>query len=277
MSYGARLDFIAEGLPIILKSAQGFWNASCLLDQSRREASVLEGFAEEECAKILILLDVVRCPASQVSVRVGRIVKKVFYDHLARLIYAKAQSWKPVDVTQLQEYVDTERQGHYLEGGMSEYIMPNWAIYSRESTMYADIEVHEDEKPRWSDPHHWSGIAMRMKPISLQLAEALSALGVFTRAGLQATADTWGAVDFVDNQGYSEARDLTRQLATRLEADGLVSGEARDSDGHSFYNLWQLPMYNLDFTKIEVPLEQLEAEREAAYWAEVGYGHHGDY
>ena len=277
MSYGARLDFIAEGLPIILKSAQGFWNASCLLDQSRREASVLEGFAEEECAKILILLDVVRCPASQVSVRVGRIVKKVFYDHLARLIYAKAQSWKPVDVTQLQEYVDTERQGHYLEGGMSEYIMPNWAIYSRESTMYADIEVHEDEKPRWSDPHHWSGIAMRMKPISLQLAEALSAIGVFTRAGLQATADTWGAVDFVDNQGYSEARDLTRQLATRLEADGLVSGEARDSDGHSFYNLWQLPMYNLDFTKIEVPLEQLEAEREAAYWAEVGYGHHGDY
>lgn len=196
---------------------------------------------------------------------------------LARLIYAKAQSWKPVDVAQLQEYVDTERQGHYLEGGMSEYIMPNWALYSRESTMYADIEIHEDGKPQWSDPHQWSGAVMRMKPTSLLLAEALSAIGVFTRTGLQATADVWGAVDFVDTQGYSTALDLTRQLAARLDAEGLVAEEVRDSDRHAFYNLWQLPMYNLDFSKIDVPLEQLEAEREAAYWAEVGYEHHGDY
>lgn len=277
MSYDARLDFIAEGMPIILKSAQGFWNASCQLEQSPREANVLEGFAEEEAAKTLILLDIVRCPSAQVGSRVGRIVKKVFYDHLARLIYAKAQSWKPVDTTQLQQYVDGERRAHYLEGGMSEFIMPNWAIYSRESTMYADIEVHEDGEPQWSDPHNWSGGVMRMKPTSLLLAEALSAFGVFTRAGLQATSEIWDAVDFVDGQGCSESRALTRQLAMRLDAEKLVTEVATDSHGHAFYNLWQLPMYNLDFTKIEVPLEQLEAEREAAYWAEVGFDHHSDY
>lgn len=116
MSYSARLDFIAEGLPNILKSAQGFWNASRQLNRSPREARVLVGFAEEEAAKTLILLDIVRCPPVQVSSRVGRIVKKVFYDHLARLIYAEAQSWKPVNVAQLQEYVDTKHQSHYLEG-----------------------------------------------------------------------------------------------------------------------------------------------------------------
>lgn len=270
MSHATRLDFIAEGLPIILGSAQGFWNAACRLKDDSREASVLEGFAEEEAAKVLVLMDLVRCPSAQVNARIGRIVRKIFYDHLARLIYAKAQSWRPVNVAQLQEYIDTERQGHYLEGGMSEYIVPNWALYSRESTMYADIEVHEDEQPRWSDPRHWSGIAMQMQPLALQLAEALSALGIFTRRGLQATSDIWGQVDFVDKEGPAEARDLARLLAEQLELNGLVTEAADESHVRSFYNLWQLPMYNLEFGKIEVSMEKLVAEREAAFWSEVG-------
>lgn len=277
MSYRARLDFIAEGLPIILKSAQGFWNASRQLDRSPREARVLECFAEEEAAKTLILLDLVRCPSTHLSSRIGRIVKKVFYDHLARLIYAEAQSWKTVNVTQLQEYVDTKRQSHYLEGRMNEYIMPNWALYSRESAMYADIEVYEDGKPQWGDPHQWSEVMIGTKPISLLLTEALSALGLFSRAGVQATADVWRAVNFVDSQGYSEARNLTHRLAARLDKEGLVTEQANESHVHAFYNLWQLPMYSIDFNKIDVSLEQLKAEREAAYRAEVGYEHYDDY
>lgn len=39
-----RLEFLAEGLPIILRSAQGFWQSSQQLRQSHgREAKVLEG------------------------------------------------------------------------------------------------------------------------------------------------------------------------------------------------------------------------------------------
>jgi hypothetical protein len=48
-----RLDLIAEGLPIILESARGFWTASEQLADKPREADVLEGFTEEEAAKIL--------------------------------------------------------------------------------------------------------------------------------------------------------------------------------------------------------------------------------
>lgn len=222
---------------------------------------MLVGFAEEEAAKTLILLDIVRCPPAQVSSRVGRIVKKVFYDHLARLIYAEAQSWKPVNVAQLQEYVDTKHQSHYLEGGMNEYIMPNWALYSRESAMYVDIEVYEDGKPQWNDPHRWSKVTMETKPIPLLLTEALSALSLFSRAGVRATADVWGAVNFVDSQGYTE---------------GLVTEQANESHVHALYELWQRPMYSIDFNKIDIPLEQLKVEREAVYLAELGYEHYND-
>lgn len=42
-----RLDVIAEGLPIIAASARGFWESSQQLEKGSREATVLEGFAEE--------------------------------------------------------------------------------------------------------------------------------------------------------------------------------------------------------------------------------------
>lgn len=49
-----RLDLIAEGLPVITASARGFWESSRHLEKGSREATVLEGFAEEEAAKALM-------------------------------------------------------------------------------------------------------------------------------------------------------------------------------------------------------------------------------
>lgn len=275
MSHAARLDLIADGLPLILASSQSFCIAARALENNAREAIVLEGFAEEEAAKALILLDVARCPPPKISARIGKIISKMFYDHLARLIYAKAQSWKPTDLSQLQEYVDTERRAHYVEGEFGEYIMPNWAVYSRESALYADIEVHEDGEPHWSDPTHLSGMRMRMRPPALELIEGLSALGLFTRKGLQALSDVWGKIDFSGPEDSHTARKLAKEVATRLDAEKLVTDGATDDHVRRFFNHWQMPMYNLEFAMIDVSMEVLEAEREAALWSAVGDS--GDY
>jgi hypothetical protein len=271
MSHASRLDLIAEGLPLVLASSQSFWAATCALENNAREATVLESFAEEEAAKALILLDIARCPPAQVSGRIGRIIGKIFYDHLARLIYAKAQSWKPVNVAQLQEYVDSERKAHYVEGFAGEYIMPNWAIYSRESTLYADIEVHENGVPHWSNPTLLSSLRMRMQPPALELIESLSALGLFTREGLQTLSDVWGAVDFKGPEDSQITRSMSKVVATRLDTEGLLTEGATDDHARRFYHHWQMPMYNLDFAMLHVSMEELEAEREAALWSEIGY------
>jgi hypothetical protein len=151
MTYEARLTFIAGGLPIILKSARGFWDASCSLKGSPREAEVLRGFANEEAAKILILMDAVRCPVKLIAARIGDIVRW-FYDHLARLIYAESISWRPMHVTELREYVKHHRKAHYMEGFAGEYILPNSKVYRRESQLYVDVETFEDGEPHWSEP-----------------------------------------------------------------------------------------------------------------------------
>jgi hypothetical protein len=271
LSQKERLVFIAEGLPIIAASARSFWDAGQRLEQGSREQNVLEGFAVEEAAKVLILMDLVRCPSKHIARRVKGIVK-TFYDHLSRMIYADAQGWRPVDVTQLQTYVDQERQGHYLEGYVGEYIVPNWKLYSRESTMYADIEVYENGKPIWSAPRG-NGCSRQMfggPPLPLLLIEAMAALGMFTAKGVRIVHHTWQALDFIDTQHFDDRRRLFREMLEKLIASELPSDDATDDHVWQLNNHWQLPMYNLQFGRIAVDLEVLEAERDAALWHEVG-------
>ena len=136
MPYSERLGFIAEGLPIVLRSARGFWEAANQLDGQVREAVVLERLAEEEAAKVLILMDIARCPKGLVSSRIGSMVKW-FYSHLARLIYAEAVSWRPTDVKDLRGYVDLDRKSHHVDGAVGECIVPNSIISNREGMLYA--------------------------------------------------------------------------------------------------------------------------------------------
>lgn len=146
-----QLDVIAEGLPILMKSAGDLLSASKKLGDRGRVPTMLQSHAAEELAKVLILIDIVRCPPKIRQSRIGTMMRW-FYDHLARLIYVEAQSWKPVDIKQLQEYVNENRKSHYLEGAYGEYIFPNWTTYMRESLLYADLITHEDGTLIWNDP-----------------------------------------------------------------------------------------------------------------------------
>ena len=267
-----RLDFIAEGLPIILNSAQGFWAASQKLEDLPREAKVLEGFAEEEAAKILILMDAVRCPPKLISSKLNRIIGW-FYDHLARLIYADAVSWKPMNLAQLREYVDHQRRGHYVEGYAGEYIMPNWAVYERESGLYADVEAYQDDTLLWSEPRrsgHDRSIFPSMTPGALRVAEAMQHLGLFSSKGLKATSEIWGSLEYRESEDHHDGRVLTERLLTRLDEEKLILDTAEDRHVRTLYNEWQIPMYNLDFSIIPVTLEELQAEQEREYWSMVG-------
>jgi hypothetical protein len=269
-----RLSLIAEGLPIILDSAQGFWKASQQLDTLPREAKVLESFAEEEAAKILILMDAVRCPSKLMSSRLT-VILGWFYDHLARLIYAEAASWKPMHLAQLREYVDRQRRGHDIEGHAGEYILPNWAMYSRESGLYADVEASQDGELHWSSPRQPFDPGdfrpfRSFTPAALRVAEAMQQLGLFTPAGLRAASDIWGAVEYRDKEDRHQGEQLTEVLLRRLHAEGLMTDVAQDEHVRTLYGDWQIPMYNLEFSLIPVPLEQLRAEQEAEYWSMVG-------
>lgn len=279
MSNADRLQFFAEGLPHLLASARGFSKASERLPNGSREAEVLTSLAMEEAAKILIILDIVRCPPKRRAQQIGRLLKP-FYSHLARLIYAEAAGWHAVDLFELRRYVDFERRAHYVDGPFSEFIFPNSILHKRESRMYVDIETYEDGKPFWSVPTDTDFHFSPSQIPSLQVVEALSAVGVFSESALNIVSDVWATKDFCVEEPYfgqtepqhHDAQRIIRLTLDRLEAAGLLQDHA--TPGHQAFLLrnWQLPMYDLEFDLIKIPLEDLEAERDAAYWSEVGGG-----
>jgi hypothetical protein len=213
---------------------------------------------------------VVRCPSKLIAERIGRIIAN-FYDHLARRLYSELQRWQAlhVTVTRLQEYLDSERKAHYVEDVVG--IVPNSTITRRESQLYADIQADEDGALSWNEPQSYKSGLPRSKPAALRVAEALSAYGIFTRKGLDAVAEVWGRLEFKDNETRADAERLTEELVKQLISEGVASAAATPNDLNALRRLWQMPMYHLYFRKVDVPLEDLTAQRDAKFAAEMGY------
>jgi hypothetical protein len=260
MRHGERLSFIADGLPILLQSSRSFQEAFKALPDHIREADVLQCYAIEEAAKALILMDVVRCPPPLVGSRIGAMIQW-FYSHLARLIYADATMWKPVNVEQLQEYADQTRKSYHVDGEYGEYISPNDHLLWRESRLYVDVAAAEDGALFWNDPQAWSHGLWGSEPQALRKINALSAIGAFSAQGVIIVADVWGKTEFKDVQNFEHGRQLTQEMLRRLNAQGLVKDHVTDEQLRSLYDGWQLPMYNVDLRRIPVSMEELEAQR----------------
>lgn len=277
MNAKRRLEFIAEGLPIIAQSARSLMEASKRLNDFPREAEVLEGHAVEESAKALILIDIVRCPPKLVSSRCGPMMDW-YYDHQSRLIYAEAQRWIAYSPTDLAGYVDSNRQTYTLEGGMSEYIVPTWEIFKREATLYADAIGNEDDEPSWHSPLSMVPLQpdehrfLKIDPYAYGVIDALDALGAFSPAGVKIVHEVWGARDFsTDLAAWEETNDLTYDMMKKLLEAGLCSDRAEDHHTQTLYHRWQKPMYFADFSPIKVTLEEMQKLRDARFWSEVGY------
>lgn len=269
MSAADRLAFIAEGLPIIHASAMGFWSASAELREKPREAEVLEGFAKEEAAKILILLDAVRCPENRVAGKLNKLLRW-FYGHHQRLIVAQLAEWWSPNVADLRKSVEPLRKVHDLEGNMGEFIVPNSTLYRRESKLYADVEAYEDGTPVWNAPVvHPSGFAAHM-PAVVRVVDAMAACGMFSLAGLKATSEVWGQLEFEEKETLQDAERLTQQLLSRLIDENLPSGLATQDHVNTLYRHWPLPMYNVELDPIPMTLDELRAEQDRLYRAEVG-------
>ena len=83
------LETVSEGLPLIFSNMDELWQEATEISQigERRAIGILQGIAEEEAGKILLLLDCLRCPTSRSDQR--QALLKGFNNHLAKGIYAR--------------------------------------------------------------------------------------------------------------------------------------------------------------------------------------------
>lgn len=258
-----RLDLIAEGLPILRRSAEELFEARKAVDQASRVGQILLGHATEEAAKILILLDYVRCPPSLNRRAQGQL--SAFYDHAARLLYAQACRWRPDTVATLRGYVDRTRSSHIVEGNYGEYIMPNWELYMREARLYADLTRADTGALVWNDPNEWPGMRdiFGLAPAVMSVTRSLDRVGALSRKGLAVVQDVWSGSAFEDAEHTSTSDGLIQETVRRLIELGLPADDASDDDVRTLYSDWQLPMYAIDVQIQSADLDDLRAEQEA--------------
>jgi AbiV family abortive infection protein len=248
---------VADGLSLVMKNVRRLQAGAAALGEAKlmHPARVLTTVAEEEAAKVLILMDAVRCPR-QPADRLARQLSR-FNNHLPKGIYARVCGMRPVTLAQLQEYIDQHREEFYLDGPNDvDWIFRNEIIDGRESTLYVDYVARDDEH-HWSDPSQFEDLYFSSRePLDIRMARYLYDAGLCGVESLAVVANIWRASPMESDTHWSLVRELNIRTLQSLDTRGLLQEQPQDVFGW-IANEWHFPMYALDLAKIPVELEDL--------------------
>jgi AbiV family abortive infection protein len=260
---------VSVGMRLVAANVRRLYGAvHPLVNEGRLQpARVLAKIAEEEAAKFLILLDVIRCPkqpGERFSVQLQR-----FGDHLAKGLYAKSCGYRPVTLADLQGYINLDREQYYLDGPNGvDWIFRNEIIDSRESTFYVDF-VRSDDGHHWTDPAQFEDLAATApEPQAIRLVRCWDDVGVVAPDALATLADLWRGNPVDEQTDVRKIRALNSETLGRLNDRGLLREQAQDVY-QWIHSEWQFPMYGLDLSMIRNDVAGLR-ERQRN-WGPDGY------
>ena len=255
---------IAEGLELIVQNVSRLHDGAITLAKASQPhaARVLTTLAEEEAAKVLILLDAVRCPQSPAD-RLSRQLAR-FNDHLAKGLYARVCGMRPATLAQLQEYIDNDREEFYLDGPNDvDWIFQNQVTQGREGIFYVDYVAHDDGH-RWSDPAVFEEILFSSPPMpdDVRMALNLSSVAAISTEALAVVAATWRAHAPGPETHRTKIKEINALTLQTLDEHGLL--RKRPDEVYSWIvREWQFPMYDLDLTPIQVDLQALREQQQS--------------
>ena len=239
---------VAEGIPLILQNACALDEAAQRLHQEKqfRVSDVVRGFSEEEAAKILILIDLIRC--SSIPERKEETAKR-FYSHVAKRIYATTCSYPRIaSFRELCELIETESRPCYLDGPNGvDWIFLNSVAAEREQALYVDYVqdiTEESGSCFWRDPIQTPYETPEYEsPDCVKLGYALSEAGAGSPKGLAVIANLWR--DFAPRPETDQV-----ELHTIIEQtlEGLAKFEECNAD-QLFLDFivthWPFPLWSL--------------------------------
>lgn len=247
---------VAEGIRLIVEHAEDLESTAVRLRaiNEHRAAAIVSGLAKEESAKVLVLVDLVRCPRNNQDGRSKTV--RAFGNHLAKEIYADSCDWRPVNFAEFTGIVNRERRPYYLDGPNDvDWILPNYAKARRENRMYVDyvrdITVDDGEYDWVSPPpdtlYREYGDST---PQCLVVARALHRVGMTTPEGLAAVADLW--------RDFEPQPQTTRQELSKWNYESLVRvSEARQDrevdaeDARTVCYHWPFPLWPLELKQLK--------------------------
>lgn len=258
---------IAAGIPLIMRNAEHLRESSerVRLAEANRASNILRGFADEEAAKVLILLDVVR--ASEDSMLKANTLKN-FSSHLAKRIYTLVCSYPNIQsFGELTRLVDLERRANYLDGPNDvDWILPNSIHTERERELYVDYmeDITEQQGGRfWVEPSISDDpeVLSYHRSDTLHLCRALCDIGATSKDGLAAIADVWKGFRTEHDTCRSEVHKTIRRMLNHQDVcrDSTVDEETK----RIIIHYWTFPLWSLSPIRLDdrTAVEDLRVER----------------
>ncbi len=257
---------VAEGIPLIVENAISLDEAAQTLHQEKqfRVSEIMHGFAEEEAAKVLILIDLIRCP--KIPKRKTETAKR-FYGHVSKRIYAAACShFQMVSFGDLCELVKAESSPYHLDGPNSvDWVFPNSITLERERALYVDYVRDITEVPgecSWINPivsasDMWSPYETSN---SVKLSYALSEAGANSPEGLAVIANLWRKFKPKPGTGRKELRRL---IVDTVEQLGKSKAEIENQPNLSYIVAhWPFPLWSMTIKEPRGKTKDLKELRE---------------
>ncbi len=235
---------VSVGLGHVINNAVRLANDAQLLAEQERPQGclILSEAAEEEAAKLLILIDAVRCPRKPPEILTRQLAR--FNDHLAKGLYAKACYWRPTTFAEFLNYIDRDRQEFYLDGPNDmDWIFRNRILANREETIYVDY-VETDDGHLWLTPGP-DAFLLSYTPAALRLSQALSDAGCTTAEALEFIAEFWRPITMAADYRWVDLRKLNHETLMQLEARNLLREQPQETYT-TIVDLWPFPMFSLD-------------------------------
>jgi hypothetical protein len=233
-------------------------------ERRARGIEILRLAAEEEAAKVRVLLDAVRCPRAKRPDDSARQLQ-YFNDHLAKGIYAECCDRRPAGFGDVRRWIERERKDLYLDGPSGvDWIFYNESLRRREERIYIDF-VENDGEHVWHDPMMLEqlGIPMsgRFAPSVVRLVTALGDAGCFDAPALKVVADVWRPVAIDDEFPWHSLREVNRKTLQLMEESCLLN-PGSDETYARVVDEWPFPMYGLDLRRKRVDKNELREIRD---------------
>ncbi len=265
-------DEIAEGIGHVMDSVNRLESAVRVLHENGyyHPARALEKLAAEEAAKILVLLDVVRCPRNRVEEKSRTL--GYFHDHLAKGIYARACDWAPVvgDLAEMKRKVEEERKEYHLDGPNDvDWIFGNDILRERENDLYVgymrDVTEEGGQGVRcWMPPSN-IGFGSSYTPQVVRVARALWETKATTPGGLSVIAGIWRSANVREEMQFGELRAVNRRTLEAMNERGVFASISADSYAEIFHR-WIFPLWPLDLRIVRVDKKSLRDVREQSWF-----------
>lgn len=260
-------ETLSEGMPLIVDNATSLDETAQRLyrDGEFRASEVMRGFADEEAAKVLILIDYVRCPRK--SGRKSQVLNR-FYGHVAKRIYAMACEYPRIaSFGELDGLVERKCLPWHLDGPNDiDWIFPNEVSQKRERDLYVDYV---------QDVTDGAGACFWIAPVPpddsqsqyvtsdcVMLVQSLSRAGAVSASGLAEIAHVWR--DFVPEPD-SDREELRHLIAETLNRLAQRCGVLDESDARFIALHWPYPLWPLTIREPrpgDGDLDGLRKERE---------------